>query len=361
MTYYRYTLAILFTSLLLISCGKEVEKTTSENKTPVAVTLSTNTQNSTSPFITTSGKIEASKSANLSTRMMGFVNKVHVNVGDEVKKGQLLISINNSDLQAKLAQVNASVTQAKASFIVAEKDYNRFKNLFENASASQKEMDDMTSNYEMAKARLEAAQQMKNEINAQFAYVNIRAPFKGVITQKLIKEGDMANPGIPLMAIENPSNFEVITRVPENEIQQIKKDSPVTITVKSLGKTLKGKVSEISRSAQHTGGQYQVKISLSETIENIMSGMYVSVEFPVEKTNTSVEKVLVSTGALIHKGQLSGVYTVSQNNTALLRWLRLGKTYGDQVEVLSGLSPDEQYILSSQGKLFNGAPISIQK
>ncbi len=357
----RHTLALLFTSLLLISCGKEAKKTTAESITPVKVTLSNNTQNNTSPFITTSGKIQAGNHANLSTRMMGFVNKIHVNVGDEVKKGQLLISINNSDLQAKLAQVNASIAQANAGFLIAEKDYNRFKNLFEDASASQKEMDDMTSNYEMAKASLEVAKQMKNEVNAQFAYVNIRAPFKGVITQKLIEVGAMANPGIPLMAIEGSSSFEVITSVNENEIQQIKKDTQVTVTVKSLEKTFNGIVSEISRSAQQTGGQYQVKIVLPETVVNVLSGMYVSIEFPVEKTKASNEKVLVSTDALIHYGQLSGVYTVSQNNTALLRWLRLGKTSGDQIEVLSGLSSGEKYIVSSQGKLYNGAPISIQK
>ena len=64
------------------------------------------------------------------------------------------------------------------------KDYNRFENLFANNSASQKEMDDMTANYEMAKASLEAANQMKNEINAQFAYSNITAPFSGTVTSK---------------------------------------------------------------------------------------------------------------------------------------------------------------------------------
>ena len=93
---------------------------------------------------------------------MGYVNKVHVNVGDKVRKGQLLVSINNNDLQAKRAQVNAGITEATAAFNNAQKDYNRFKNLFANNSASQKEMDDMTANFEMAKARLEAANQMKN-------------------------------------------------------------------------------------------------------------------------------------------------------------------------------------------------------
>ena len=70
--------------------------------------------------------------------------------------------------------------------------------------------------------------------------------------------------------------------------------------------------------------------------------------------------VLIPNKALITNGQLSGIYTVSQSNTAILRWLRLGRNYGNQVEVLSGLSTDETYIVSAGGKLYNGAKISIQ-
>ncbi|MGY8911014.1 MAG: efflux RND transporter periplasmic adaptor subunit, partial [Flavobacteriales bacterium] len=64
--------------------------------------------------------------------------------------------------------------------------------------------------------------------------------------------------------------------------------------------------------------------------------------------------------AIVKKGQLTGIYTVSESKTALLRWLRLGKTYGNEVEVLSGLNVDESYIVSAEGKLFNGAKISLQ-
>ena len=79
-----------------------------------------------------------------------------------------------------------------------------------------------------------------------------------------------------------------------------------------------------------------------------------------EKIKITLNVVLVSTGALVHKGQLTGVYTVSQNNTALLRWLRLGRNIGENTEVLSGLNKDESYIISSEGKLYNGVPITIQ-
>lgn len=354
-----YTILTIAIALSLASCGSEDKKVAANQSPAISVKVNDVVTNSNNPFLSVSGKIQASNSADLSTRMMGYVTDVHVNVGDEVKKGQLLVSINNTDLQAKRAQVEAGITEATAAFNNAQKDYNRFQNLLADNSASQKEMDDMTANFEMAKARLESAKQMKNEVNAQLAYSNITAPFSGTITSKSVKTGDMANPGMPLIGIEVPGNFEVIAMVPETEISQIKNGTTVDVLVKSINQTIKGKVNEVSTSAKHTGGQYLVKISLDKTEATILSGMFVTVQFPVEKQSKS-ELILIPTNAIVTNGQLSGVYTVSQSDTALLRWLRLGRTFGDQVEVLSGLNSDEAYIVSAEGKLFNGAKITIQ-
>ena len=356
---YINIITLIALSLFIVSCGSEEKKVAVDNSPAIKITVSKVAINSDSQFLSVSGKIQASNSADLSTRMMGYVKKVHVNVGDKVRKGQLLVSINNADLQAKKGQVNAGITKAKTALNNAEKNYKRFKNLFASTSVTQKEMDDMTANYEMAKAGLESANQMKNEINAQFAYSNITAPFSGVITSKNIETGDMANPGMPLISIETPKVFEVIAMVPETEISKIKKGTSVNVLVKSLDKTLKGKVSEVSTSAKNTGGQYLVKINLDKTDVPILSGMFSTVQFPVEREIKS-SLVLIPKDAIVKNGQLSGVYTVSESNTALLRWLRLGRTYGNKVEVLSGLNADESYIVSGEGKLFNGAKVSVQ-
>jgi multidrug efflux pump subunit AcrA (membrane-fusion protein) len=144
--------------------------------------------------------------------------------------------------------------------------------------------------------------------------------------------------------------------VPETEISQIKQGAEVDVLVKSINKTLKGTVSEISTSSKNTGGQYLVKIALDKTDVTVLSGMFASVQFPVEK-KAATEMVLIPTEAIVNNGQLSGVYTVSESNTAILRWLRLGRTFDNQVEVLSGLSADETYIVSADGKLYNGVKI----
>ena len=354
---------VILSALFLISCGGE-KKNEIVTKTPIAVKVSGTTENDNSPFVTASGKIESQKSANVSTRMMGYVTKVHVKMGQKVSQGQLLVSINNSDLQAKKAQVDASILQATAGFNNAKKDYERFKTLFAQQSASQKELDDMTSRYEMAKAGLEGAKQMRNEVMAQFSYSNITAPFSGDVTNTFVKEGDMANPGMPLVSLEGNGLMQVMAMVSEGDITSIKNGMPVSVLVKSSNQQLKGKVSEVSGSATNTGGQYLVKINLDKTDKNILSGMFVNVQFPIEKPKAKTEttksdKILVPEFALVTQGQLTGIYTVS-NNVAILRWIRTGKTFGNQVEVLSGLSEDEKYIVSAQGKLFNGVKVSVQ-
>lgn len=354
---------ITLSSLILTSCGGDKKESITELPAiPVKVNGKLDTNNS--PFVTASGKIEAENSANLSTRMMGYVTKVHVKVGQNVRAGQLLVSVNNTDLQAKKAQVDASIIQAQAAYNNAKKDYDRFVNLFAQQSASQKELDDMTARYEMAKAGLEAARQMRNEIQAQFSYSNITAPFSGVITNTFIKEGDMANPGMPLVSVEGASKLQVTAMVSESDIANVKQGMDVKINIKSLNKVVSGRVSEISLSAKNTGGQYLVKVNLDKLDKSILSGMFVNVQFPVEKitvsNTTSSERILIPITALTKQGQLSGVYTIGNGNTAILRWLRLGKTYGGQVEVLSGLTADEAYIVSAEGKLFNGAKVSVQ-
>lgn len=351
--------AILVATVLISSCGSEDKKAVVDNSPAIAVQVKTVSEDNSSPFLTVSGKIEAAKSANISTRMMGYVDKIYVNVGDKVNKGQLLMSVNNADLSAQLAQVNAGITEAEAAFTNAEKDFNRFSTLFKENSASQKELDDITANYNMAKARLESAKQMRNGVNAQMGYANIRAPFNGVVTNKFISAGDMANPGMPLLEVESPGKYQVLAMVPESEILAVKNDTEVTVQVKALNENVKGKVTEVSTSSKNTGGQYLVKVILDKTDAQILSGMYATVHFPVARKTTS-SAVMIPVQAIVKKGQLSGIYTVSQSNTALLRWLRLGRTFGDQVEVLSGLSADEQYIVSAEGKLFNGAKISNQ-
>lgn len=349
---------ILFLTFSLASCS-DSKKDSVANQELVTVQVATSVLPKNEGYFSASGQIEAEQFANISTRMMGYVTKVYVKVGDKVRKGQALIDINNADMEAKKAQTQAGIIQAQARFNTAKKDMDRFQVLFDQNSASQKELDDVKTQYDIAEAQLENARQMENEVKAMLSYSNIKAPFNGVVTSKSVKAGDMANPGQHLLSLEAPDNFVAKVMVPETNIPYVQQDDSVKVYVKSNQQNLSGTVSEISTSSQNSGGQYLVKIKLDIHKEmRLYSGMFVSADFP--SSHTTNNQVLVPKIAIVSKGDLQGIYTVSASNTAILRWLKLGRSVGDQVEVLSGLSEGEQYILSAEGKLYNGAKLNIK-
>jgi len=351
---------IILTLLTILSSCSDDKGKTETNTEVIKVTVEQPKGAPGKQFFTASGKIEADQFSNISTKFSGYVQKVYVKLGDQVKQGQMLIHINNTDIEAQKSQAKSKLIQAEANFKVAENNLKRYKKLYEQKSASEKEFEDIQATYNIAKAQVDATAEMGNEINALLGYSYIKAPFTGVITSASVKEGDMAMPGTPLIGLENPDKFIATAIIPEMHLSQLKKGQNVKVRVKSNDVSIDGKISEISTSSQNTGGQFLVKVELAKMADTkIYSGMDVITEFPFEGKNQDM--VLVPRNVIVNRGQLTGLYTVSQSNTALLRWVRLGRNVGDQVEVLSGLSGSESYIIKSEGKLYNGAKIQINK
>lgn len=307
-----------------------------------------------------SGKLQADKQSNLSTRVMGQVQRVYVKPGQKVQAGDLLIQIRNQDILAKQAQVEANKIEATTAYESAEKDLKRYEALYASKSASDKEMDDMRTRYQMAKARLEAVNQMEKEVEESIRYTAIRAPYSGVITGKFVQDGDMANPGMPLLSIESPNQWKVIARIPESDIARLQLNDPVKVQFSSAsGLEIPGTISEINPSSANTGTQFEAKVLLNASADqnsHLYSGMFATLIY--EKGAQS--RILVPKSSLVKRGQLVGLYSLSQSGTSLLRWVRTGKSFGDSIEILSGLTDGEKYILASEGKIFDGALVVNQ-
>ena len=356
------TLLLILITVMLAwgfqSCGNHTNAE-ENHKADVTVSVQTVKMTNQPELLSFSGKIEAETHSNLSTRIMGQISKIYVEPGQKVSKGQLLVQIKDQDIRAKKSQVKANMIKAEAAFKNGKKDFDRFTVLFEQKSASQKEMDDVTTHYNMAKAELEAVKQMETEVNEMLKYTAIKAPYNGIIARKYMNEGDLASPGMPLVAMEKSGEYKVMARIPETEIFKIKKNDPVKVKISALNEVISGLITEVNPSALYTGNQFEAKVVLqpkTEQKEKIFSGMYANVI--LEKGG--MPSIMIPSSVLVKKGQLTGVYTVSQMGTAMLRWVRTGKTTGDMTEILSGLSDGERYIVSYQGKIWDGARLSIK-
>jgi RND family efflux transporter MFP subunit len=347
------------TILFLSSCSDSVKEHKSDNGKPVQVQLKTATQRPVGR-INVSGQIESQETAAISTRVMGFISSIKVKPGDRVEKGQLLVTISNGDILAKRAQAEAMRSEAEAALKDAQKDYQRFEELFKQLSATEKEFENAALRLNSIKAKSEAARQMENEVTEMLAYTHLIAPFSGLIVQKIIVEGSMASPGMPILILEKDDRYQVKAFVSEDDVDNIEVGMIASFTVKSSGKKFSGAVSEISPSSQFTGGRFQIKIDVP-SIDNkeIQSGSYVNVSIAASD-QSQIQSLFVPASAIIHKDQLSGLYTVGEDQTAQLRWLKLGKISGDEIEILSGLKPQEQFIAQSDGKLYSGVPVVVK-
>jgi RND family efflux transporter MFP subunit len=352
---------LLAASIFFVSCSEENHNEQVAKDTAVPVTVAVAGKQS-SERIHASGHIESKETAVISTRVMGFITGIKVKVGDAVKQGQLLATISNDDILAKKAQAQAMVAEAEAALGDAQKDQERFAELYKQQSASSKEFENATLHYNSLKSKTEAARQMQNEVEAMLSYTNLKAPFSGIVTQKNMDAGSMVNPGMPILVVEQTGTYQVKASVSESDIAQIKAGAEAEILIKSTGKIIRGEVAEVSPSSKFSGGQYAIVISIPKTETNgLFAGMSVNVAIASNARFDVLEDiVIVPTSAIVHKDQLTGIYTINDNQTASLRWVRLGRAYGDHVEILSGLSSREKFVLASEGKLYNGVPVAIK-
>ncbi len=344
----------------LLSCKHDNGKPQT-NETALAVkTYSPSMQQT--EGISVSGSVAARQTAMVSTRVMGLIERIYVRQGDAVKKGQLLISINSADLNAKTEQVRSMVAEANAAYQSAERDYQRYKTLHEQNSVSDKELENMELNRTSMKAKLQMAQQSLREVSSTNAYTQIRAPFSGIVSQKMIDAGSIATPGSPMLAIEQSGNLVVTANVPELYIPYVKTGTSAKVEIKSLDQPLQGYVYEISPSASMTDGQYTVKISLNSFgKQGLKSGMYATIHLAAKTPKMEKTALMVCNSSIVRKEQLTGVYVVNKENRAILHWIKLGKSFGNMVEVVSGLDGSEQIIDQLNGELYNGKKVKITR
>lgn len=358
----KYIVLLMLAAGIFSACSDKNVENTAFSADPVEVVLSKPQQNTQAGQLALSGVAESEEQASISTRMMGTIDKIYVNIGDRVRKGQALVSLNAFDVEAKRQQVQAQINLAEVALSNAQKDYDRFTALYESNSATEKEMDNIGLQYAQAKSQLTAAKEMMKEVDANMQYAKINAPFDGIITQKLSDEGSMANPGMPVLMMEGEAGLRIKATVSEKEIGFLKKDQKATVYFSATGKELEGKINRISSSSVSSGGQYVLEISLEDAqASGVKPGMYAHAFVETKSIESQVSNsLLVPEKALVHKDELTGIYTVSQNGTALLRWVRTGRSFGGFVEVLSGLTIDEQFVETSSGRLYNGVPLQVK-
>lgn len=335
-------LAIIFLSFGLTACGEKIEPGTHEKgdgaivKAPIATAAETH-----QPFYYEAvGTVTARTASTISSKLMGVVRSVRVQEGDTIKKGDLLVTIDQR-------QVKAQMERAMANAQVAAKEYRRYQQLLKDQSASQQEFDRAEARHREAKAAVATAQVSRKD-------AQIRAPYDGRVVAKMINTGDLASPGTPFLTVEQTGLFWTDIVLPERHIQAVQLGLAVKVIVPALDQQeIKGDVGRIIPLADVRSRSFQVKVSMPAGLD-LKSGMFARVAIPLGGAGM----LLVPKTAIVEQGQLSGMFIVDDNETARFRLIRIGKAYDDQVEVVSGLSAAQRYVSDVPMGLADGAQVN---
>jgi RND family efflux transporter MFP subunit len=289
------------------------------------------------------GTVESDLRTTIASRLTAIINSINVNAGDSVKKGDILVRLDDRDMQARVAQAQGALRAAESNRDLAQREYDRLRPLVEQKVASPNEADTWRSKYEGAAAEVTRAQRIIEEAEVQLSDTVLKAPFDGIVIDRQTEPGDLASPGKSLLTIYDPSRMRLEANVREAYIGRLdelrKAKQPLAVIVQATGRQVQGMVSQIVPAADPESRSFIVKVQLADP-SGLYPGMFGRLRVPM-----APEAVLeIPSRAIRDVGQLSFVSVAKEGNVTT-RAVRLGASRGGQVEVLAGLGSGERIVL----------------
>lgn len=325
------TRVLIATAILVGGCGpKEEPAAPVVSPTPPAVIEASLTEVTVAQMpvrVEVTGQVAAVYQATLSSRIQGTIDRLLAREGTQVSKGQTLVELDNRDVRADLARAAAEVENTKAQL-------DRMTALYDRDAVSKQEMENAIRAYKVAEANRKA-------VVAQLSYTVVKAPFDGVITEKKVEAGELASPGQPLLKMEDPRQLRLEATVAEGDLQSVSRGDRIPVTIDALGgQVLTGVVSQILPAGDPRTHTFTVKVDLPPT-----PGLKTSMFGRLRLDKGTSETILLPASALVERGELTSVFIVGSDQIARLRWVKAGRRFDNQVEVLSGVNVGERVLL----------------
>ncbi len=287
------------------------------------------------------GSIQSRSTTNVASKILATILTLNVRPGDTVKKGDLLITLDDRDLRARMQQTRNAFEAAKATYDKAVRDRQRYESLLKTQSVTQNAYDEMVSAERIAQARLEQAQEQVNEAEVMLSYAKIYAPVDGTVIEKFSDPGDLASPGKPLLTMYDPNNLRVEAAVREQLSGRLKIGQKVNVRIDAVNREMQGTVNEIVPSADPASRSVIVKVEIPRET-GIFPGMFGRIDIPLDP----VKFLVVPKSAIRTVGQLE-LITVKKDNQIETRAVRTGRRWNGDIEILSGLSEGEQVVTAT--------------
>jgi len=297
--------------------------------------------------------VEAVRQSTVSAQIAGRIVDIRFDVGDRVKKGEVIVRIDERAASQALAASEAQVREAEAAARNARAHYERSKQLLAQKFISPAALDKAEADFRQAQARLSALLAGAGQVATERSFATIVAPYSGVVSARHVELGEMAVPGKPLMTGFDPATLRVVANVPQAQLAAIQASGQARVEVPSLERWVDVKQVTVVPTADPRTHTTRVRLELPEDLRGVYPGVFARAHFVIGRA----PRLLVPRAAIVHRSEVTAVYVIDAEGFPRLRQVRLGAA-GDEraVEVLAGLRPGERVALEPVKAGFHTAP-----
>lgn len=336
------TIIYVAAAVMAVSCGNSNSKTaeqpqTAEVRLPNVAIMAASYKDVPQSDVYTAN-VEAYAKNNIAPQSASRIQKIYVEVGDFVRAGQIVAKMDEVSLnQSKLSMANDSL------------EYSRIKKLYEQGGVSKSDFDAMELKYNVTRSQYQNL--LENTI--------LRSPVSGVITARNYDQGDMYG-GSPIYVVEQITPVKLYVGISEMDYTRVKKNDTVTLTADALpGKTFTGRIARIYPTIDAATHTFTAEVNVANGDRLLRPGMYARVT-----VNFGSNHSIVVPDDCVVKQQGSGVrsvFVLQADNTVKEIVVTLGRHFGTEYEILSGISEGDKVVVKGQASLKNGSKVNVQK
>jgi RND family efflux transporter MFP subunit len=308
------------------------------------------------------GSTSALQQTVIYARTSGYIAGLNVDIGDHVKAGQLLATIASPEVDQQLLEARARLEEGKANLALAETRLNRFKDMFKKSVATDQELDDAQATYNTQLAALRVSKAVVTRLETDQSYQKVLAPFDGVITQRSIDLGSLITAGSgtnvsSLFELQQPTTMRVFVDVPQSWAENIAPGTKATVELREFpNEQFQAKVVRTSNALDPSTRTLRTELHLPNTDGRLIPGMYAQVKLSVVNARPTL---VVPTNTLVIDSAGVSVVAVSPEGKAVRTSIKLGRDFGREAEVVSGLAPDARLVVSPRDDLEDGDSVLI--
>jgi RND family efflux transporter MFP subunit len=308
------------------------------------------------------GNVQPFITSPIYARTNGYLKKWYFDIGAHVKKGQLLALIETPEVDQQLQQARSNLSTAQANLELATITKTRYQGLLKKHAVSQQDADNAVGTYNANKAIVQADQAAMDQYAALVSFEKVYAPFDGVITARntdigdLINSGSTANVKTDLFHIAQPGTLRVYVNVPEEYSRGIKVGMTADLALAEFpGRTFQGKLVRTAEAINVTTRTLLVEIEVANPTNTLLTGSYAEVHL---KVPTQSSMFIIPVNTLIFRSEGLRVGVVKDDKVTLTS-VTPGHDFGNQIEIVAGLKPEDQIIINPPDSVVTGQQVQI--